>query len=70
MLILLNVLMELSNVREKKKELLNVSKVSLNVMLILPNVTMKSSNVKKKKETTNCDKNIIICDLGAIQYDD
>ena len=53
------------------RELLNVSKVPSNEMLILLNVTMKSSNVKKKeKETTKCDKNIVIYDVGAIQYDD
>ena len=41
MLILLNVIMEPSNVREKKiGELLNVTKVQSHVMLTLPNVMM------------------------------
>ena len=50
MLVLPNVTMELSNVREKKKkkESPNVTKVQLHVMLIMPNVTMKLSNVRKK----------------------
>ena len=47
MLVLVNVIIEPSNVREKKKELLNVTKVQPHVMLILPNVTIKLSNVSK-----------------------
>ena len=46
MLVLLNVIMESSNVKKKKK-LLNVTKVQSQVILILPNVTMELSNVSK-----------------------
>ena len=45
MLVLLNVIMESSNM--KKKKLLNVTKVQSRVILILPNVTMELSNVSK-----------------------
>ena len=45
MLVLLNVIMELSNVRKKNKVPLNVRKVRSNVMLVLPNVAMEPSNV-------------------------
>ena len=44
-----NVIMELSNVRKKKKgEPPNVRKELSNVMLELHNVRMKPSNVRKK----------------------
>ena len=36
-------------------------------MLVLSNVIMKPSNVRKKKETNECDKSIIICDVGTTQ---
>ena len=31
---------------------------------------MVSSNVRKYKGTTECDKNIVTCDIGTTQYDD
>ena len=49
-LVLLNVMMELSNVRKKRRKPLNVIKVLSNVMLVLPNVTMKPSNFREKKK--------------------
>ena len=47
-LVLLNVMMELSNVRKKIRESLNIIKVLSNVMLILSNVIIEPSNVRKK----------------------
>ena len=38
------------------------------VMLELHNVTMEPSSVRKKsKGTTQCDKRIVICDVGIAQ---
>ena len=48
MLVLSNVMMELSNVRKKMVQP-NMAKIQLYVILILLNVTTKPSNVKKKK---------------------
>ena len=48
MLVLLNVMMKLSNVRKKMRVPPNVTKVWLDVILVLPNVTMELSNVRKK----------------------
>ena len=32
---------------------------------------MESSNVRKKsKETTKCEKKIVTCDVGTVQYED
>ena len=48
MLVLLNVIVEPSNVREKKKrKISNVTKVWSHVMLVLLNVTIKLLNVSK-----------------------
>ena len=49
----------------------NVAKVQSKVMLELPNVTIKLSNVrkKKKKRTTECDKNVVTCNVDTTQYD-
>ena len=63
MLVLYNVRIILSNVREKKKEPQNVTKVKSHVMLVLHNVRMGLSNVRKNKGTTECDKNTITCDI-------
>ena len=39
-------------------------------MLVLRNVRIVPSNVrKKKKETIECDKNIVTCDIGTVQYE-
>ena len=66
MLIQLNVIMELSNVKKKKKiELSYVTKVRSHVILILLNVIMESSNVRKNKGTTKCNKSIITFDIGT-----
>ena len=57
MLVLPNVIMELSNVRKKKKKPSNVTRVQLHVMFVLQNVMMKLLKMrKKKKRTTKCDK--------------
>ena len=48
LLVLLNVTIEPSNVRKKKKgEPSNMIKVQAHVMLVSPNVTMELSNVRK-----------------------
>ena len=51
MLVLLNVTIELSNVKKKQNKIMVpqiVTKLWLDVMLVLPNVTMKFSNVREK----------------------
>ena len=58
---LYNVRMESLNVRKKKKELPNVTKVLSNVMLELHNVRMEPSNMRKIKKTTKCDKRTVTC---------
>ena len=50
MLVLPNVTIELSNVRKKKEEPLNVTKEQSHVMLELHNVRIKPSNVRKNKK--------------------
>ena len=47
-LVLLNVTMEPSNVRKKKRELPNMTIVQSHVILVLHNLRMKLSNVRKK----------------------
>ena len=47
MLILLDVIIESSNVEGEKKELSNVTKVQSYMMLVLPNAMMELSNVNK-----------------------
>ena len=65
MLVLLNVIMEPSNVRKKKREPPNVTKEQSHVMLELHNV--EPSNVrKKKKQTIECDKRIVACDVRTV----
>ena len=70
MLVLLNVIMEPSNVRKKIRESLNVTKVQSHVMLVLHNVRMIPSNVRKNKGTTECDKSIVTYDIGTAQCED
>ena len=48
-LILPNVIMELSNLRIKNRVPLNVTKIKSDAMLVLLNVTMEPSNLRKKK---------------------
>ena len=46
----------------------NMTIVQSYMILILPNVMIEPSNVskkKKKKGTTECDKNIVICDVST-----
>ena len=50
LLVLPNVTIELSNVRKKKEEPLNVTKEQSHVMLELHNVRIKPSNVRKNKK--------------------
>ena len=65
MLVLHNMKMVPSNVKKKKREPPNVTKVQSHVMLVLHNVKMVPSNVRKNKRTTECDKNTVTCDLGT-----
>ena len=61
MLVLLNITMELSNLRKKKiKEPLYVTKELSNVILKLHNVIMEPSNVRKKiREPPNVRKKLL-----------
>ena len=69
-LVLLNVIMELSNLRIKNRLTLNVIKIESDAMLILLNVTMESSNVRKNKGIIECDKNTVTCDVDTTQYEE
>lgn len=44
-----------------------MTKIQSHVILVLPNVTIKCV---KNKGTIKCDKSIITCDAGTVQYDD
>ena len=71
MLVLLNVIIELSNVEKpKKKKLSNVTNVRSHVILVLLNVIMEPLNVRNNRETTKCDKSSITCDVSTTQYED
>ena len=48
-LVLLNVMIKLSNMRKKIRISPNVTKVRVEVMLVLHNVRIESSNVRKNK---------------------
>ena len=48
----------------------NVTKVRLEVMLVLPNVIIKLLNVRKKQGTTECDKSMVMSDIGTAKYED
>ena len=48
MLVLPNVILELSNLRIKNKVPLNVTKIELDAMLLLLNMIMEPSNLRKK----------------------
>ena len=69
MLVLPNVIMELSNLRIKNRVPLNVTKIKSDAILVLLNVTMEPSNLRKNKETNICDKRTIIFDIGTTQCD-
>ena len=70
MLELHNLKMELSNVRKKVREPLNVTKELSHVMLELYNMRMEPSNVRKIKGTTKCDKRIVTYNIRTTQYKD
>ena len=55
MLVLHNIIMELSNLRIKNRVPLNVTKIESDAMLVLLNVTMELSNLRKNKGTIICD---------------
>ena len=80
MLVLSNVTMEPSNVRKKKRELPNVTKLQSHMMLVLHNLRMLLSNVRKKiRVLLNAAKvqsnmmlvlpNVIMKDVGTAQCD-
>ena len=71
MLVLPNVILELSNLRIKNKVPLNVTKIELDAMLLLLNMIMESSNLRKKKYkgTIICDKTTVKFDIEIAQYD-
>ena len=48
MLVLSNVIIEMSNLRIKNRVPLNVTKIELDAILVLLNMTMEPSNVRKK----------------------
>ena len=47
-LVLPNVIIELSNLRIKNRVPLNVTKIELDAILVLLNVTMEPTNLRKK----------------------
>ena len=69
MLVLSNVIMELSNLRIKNRVPLNVTKIESDAMLVLLNVTMEPSNLRKNKGTIICDWRTVKFDIGTTQYD-
>ena len=70
MLVLSNVIIELSNLRIKNRVSLNVTKVKSDIMLVLHNVIIEPSNLREeKKGTTICDRRIVKCDIGTTQCD-
>ena len=69
MLILLNVIMELSSLRIKNRVPLNVTEIESDAMLVLLNVTIEPSNLRKNKGTTICDKRTVKFDIGIAQCD-
>ena len=40
------------------------------MILVLRNVRIVLSNARKNKGTIECDKSIVICDVGIAQYED
>ena len=58
-----------SNVREKISEPPNMRKVHSHAMLVLYNVRMVPSNMRKNKETAKYDKSTVTCDVGTTQCD-
>ena len=69
MLVLPNIIMELSNLRIKNRVPLNVTKIETNTILVLLNVIMEPSNLGKNKGTTICDRRTVKFDIGTAQCD-
>ena len=69
MLVLPNVIIELSNLRIKNRVPLNVTKIESNAMLVLLNVTLEPSNLRKNKGTIICEKRTVKFDIGITQCD-
>ena len=69
MLVLLNVIMELSNLKIKNKASLNVTKMELDAILVLFNVIMEPSNLRKNKGTTICDRRTVKFNIRNAQCD-
>ena len=70
MLVLHNMKMVSSNMRNKIKEPPNVTKAQSHVMLVLHNLRMVPSNVRKNKGITECDKSTVTCEVCTIQCED
>ena len=70
MLKLHNMRMKPLNVRKKVRKPPNVRNELSHMMLELYNVRIEPSSVKKIKGTTQCDKRIVIYDVGTAQYKD
>ena len=67
MLELHNMRLKPSNVRKKRRESLNVTKVQSHVILVLHNVRIVPSNARRNNRTIECDKRIVTCDVGIAQ---
>ena len=66
MLVLPNVAFDPSNVRKKKRELPNMTKVQSHVILVLHNLRVVRSNMRKKNtRTTECGKSAVKCDVST-----
>ena len=65
MLVLHNVIMELSNLRIKNRVPLNVTKIESDAMLVLLNMTIEPSNLRKNKGTTICNRRTVKFDIGT-----
>ena len=63
MLVLHNVMMELSNVRKKSKGTTKCEKKNCHMRI-------KPSSVRKNKGTTQCDKRTVTCEVGTAQCED
>ena len=64
MLVLPNLIIELSNLRIKNRVPLNMTKIESDAMLVLLNLTMKPSNLRNKG-TIICDRRTIKFDIGT-----
>ena len=65
MLVLPNLIIELSNLRIKNRVPLNMTKIESDAILVLLNLTMKPSNLRKNKGTIICDRRTIKFDIGT-----